>query len=431
MVNPNWQVCAAAVLSAIGSDTIFRMKDALIASVGLSLLFLLSCSPATDSGGETEATQPTGDFHTDSFVMDSHVHVMSRQLLEGTDFGDRYEDGHVDLPRTIEGGVDAMFFSIYTPEPYYPNRHEVKNTLRLVELARQQIEKNNDKIDLALNATDIERITSEGKVAAFMDLEGPFDLDGDLLVLAGLFRLGLRSFQLTAHNFTSNIVDSCCDVSQWGGLNERGRAVVKEANRLGMIINVAHASEESIQQTVELSEDPVIYTHGGFRQFVDIPRCISDKAAKAIAAKGGVISIQWGSTFNNPKYFDWKHKGIPIVYDISKKLGKYADMTIGEIDAEERSRLPFVFKGTMPDEYWMGADQLAKVVDYGVQLVGEDHIGLGSDFDGGPPLPREIKDISDYPEMTKALQRLGYGEERIRKILGLNLLRVIREVTEK
>jgi membrane dipeptidase len=403
------------------------MRNVFAAAIGLSLLLLLSCSPVTDDGGEPE---PTGDLHTDSFVMDSHVHVMSRQLLQGLDFGDRYEDGHVDLPRTIEGGVDAMFFSVYTPEAYYPNRHEVKNTLRLVELARQQIEKNNDKIDLALTASDIERINAEGKVAAFLDLEGPFDLDGDLLVLAGLYRMGLRSFQLTAHNFTSNIVDSCCDVSKWVGLNDQGRAVVKEANRLGMIINVAHSSEETIQQTVALSEDPVIYTHGGFRHFVNIPRCISDEAAKAVAAKGGVISIQWGSTFNNPEYFEWKHKGVPIVADISSKLSKHADKTIEEVDAGERAGMPFVFKGTMPDEYWMGADQLAKVVDYGVQLVGEDHIGLGSDFDGGPPLPREIKDISDYPEMTKAFQRLGYSDERIRKILGLNLLRVIREVTE-
>jgi len=411
------------------------MRNVFTASIGLSLLLLLSCSPGSDTGGEPEATKAaaelTGDLHTDSFVMDSHVHVMSRQLLEGSDFGDRYEDGHVDLPRTIEGGVNAMFFSVYTPEPYYPNRHEVKNTLRVVELARQQIEKNNDRIELALTASDIERINAEGKVAAFMDLEGPFDLDGDLLVLAGLYRLGLRSFQLTAHNFTSNIVDSCCDVSKWGGLNDQGRAVVKEANRFGMIINVAHSSEETIQQTVALSEDPVIYTHGGFRHFVNIPRCISDEAAKAVAAKGGVISIQWGSTFNNPEYFEWKHKGVPIVADISTKLSRHADKTIEEIDAGQRASLPFVFKGTMPDEYWMGADQLAQVVDYGVQLVGEDHVGLGSDFDGGPPLPREIKDISDYPEMTKALQRLGYSDERIRKILGLNLLRVIREVTEK
>ena len=400
----------------------------------LLLVAAAGCSSAPDAtpGSEAAPSPPaaTGDLHHDSFVMDSHVHVMTRQLLEGTDIGDRYEDGHIDLPRAIEGGVDAMFFSVYTPEPYYPNRHEVKHTFRVVELARRQIEKNSDRLELALTAADIERITGEGKVAAFLDLEGPFDLDGDLNILGALYRLGLRSFQLTAHNFTSNFVDSCCDVSKWGGLNEQGRRVVQEANRLGMVINVAHSSEETILQTVKLSKDPVIYTHGGFRHFVNISRCISDKAAQAVAAKGGVISIQWGSTFNNPKYFAWKHKGVPIVADISKKLGRFANMPIEEIDALQRASLPFVFKGTIPDEYWMGTDQLAKVIDYGVNLVGEDHIGLGSDFDGGPPLPREIQDISDYPEMTKALQRLGYSDERIQKILGLNLLRVIRQVTD-
>ena len=407
-------------------------------------VFVLSClwvvmvgceGPTSESTGsdspQTKAGTTTGDLHRDAFVMDSHVHWMSRQLLEGLDMGDRYEDGHVDLPRAIEGGLDAMFFSLYTAEPYYPNRHETKNTFRVVELALAQIEKHNDKIELALNAADIERINGEGKIAAFLDLEGPFDLDGDLHLLRALYRLGLRSSQLTAHNYTSNYVDSCCDVSKWGGLNDHGREVVKEMNRLGMVINVAHGSEETIQQTVALSEDPVIYTHGGFRHFIDIPRCISDKAAKAVAAKGGVISLQWGSTFNNPKYFDWKHHGVPIVADISKKLSQYASLTIEEIDAIEGPKLPMVPKSTVPDEYSMGVEQLAKVIDYGVNLVGEDHIGLGSDFDGGPLLPREVKDISDYPEMTKALQGLGYSEVRIRKILGLNLLRVIRQVADQ
>jgi membrane dipeptidase len=200
-------------------------------------------------------------------------------------------------------------------------------------------------------------------------------------------------------------------------------------NRLGIVINVAHASEESILQVVEASTDPVVYTHGGFRHFVDIPRCISDKSAKAIAAKGGVIGLQFGNTFNNPKFFAWKNKTPPVA-DISTKLGKYASMSIAEIDKEEKSGLPFVYKGELPSEYRMTTDDFARVIDYGVQLVGEDHIALGSDFDGGPPLPQEMEDISDYPEMTKAMQRLGYTEGRIKKILGLNLLRVIRAVTD-
>ncbi len=363
--------------------------------------------------------------------MDAHVHVMSRQLLQGVEFGDRLPDGHVDLPRLEKGGLDAVFFSVYTPESYYPARHEVKNTFRVVELALDQIEKNSDRIELALNASDLERIARSGKVAAFLDLEGAFDLDGDLNVLRALYRLGLRSLQLTAHNYTNQFADSCCDIPKWGGLNEHGRRVIREMNRLGMLINVAHGSDETILQTVAESQAPVIYTHGGFRHFVDITRLISDEAAKAVAAKGGVVGLQFGNSFNNPGYFRWRFNG-PLVSDISTKLDQYAAMTIEQVDREVAKGLPSVtLPDSTPEEYQMGVDQLARVIDYGVNLIGEDHIALGSDFDGGPLLPREMKDASDYGEITKALQRLGYTEERIRKILGGNLLRLIREVTEK
>ena len=274
-------------------------------------------------------------FHEDAFVMDAHVHVMSRQLLEGLDIGDRLADGHVDLPRLKEGGLDAVFFSVYTPEAYYPARHEVKNTFRVVSLAVEQIEKNSDAIELALTAPDVERIARSGKIAAFLDLEGPFDIDGDLHILRALYRLGLRSAQLTAHNYTNNFADSCCDVPKWDGLNDHGRAVVREMNRLGMIINVAHGSNETILQTVAASEDPVIYTHGGFRHFANITRCISDEAAKAVASKGGVIALQFGNSFNNPKYFRWRFNG-PLVADISKKLGRYKEMSIEEVDRGAR-----------------------------------------------------------------------------------------------
>jgi membrane dipeptidase len=364
--------------------------------------------------------------------MDGHIHVMTRQLLQGLDIGQRYPDGHVDLVRARAGGLDAMFFSVYTPEPYYPGRHEVENTFRVVELALQQIEKNKTAVELARTASDIERINRSGKMAAFLDLEGGFDLDGDLNLLRALYRLGLRSLQLTAHNQTNAFIDSCCDASRWNGLNEHGRSVVAEMNRLGMVINVAHASDQAILQTVAASRDPVIYSHGGFRGVVANPRCITDEAAKALAAKGGVIGIQFGSTFNNPKYAEWVRSRRPAVSRPKPVSPAPAiALTLREVDQQVAKGLPFVYRGVIPDEYWMGTDQLARVIDYGVRLVGEDHVALGSDFDGGPPLPRQIRDVSDYPEMTKALQQLGYSEQRIRKILGLNWLRVIRQVTER
>lgn len=374
------------------------------------------------------------NLHRDAFVMDGHVHVMSRQLLENSDIGQRYPNGHVDLPRAKQGGLDAMFFSIYTPEPYYPSRLETKNTFRVLALALEQLEKNKATIELARTATDIERINKSGKMAAFLDLEGGFDLDGDLGLLRALYRLGLRSLQLTAHNKTNEFIDSCCDKIRWNGLNAHGRAVIAEMNRLGMVINVAHASDAAIIQAAEASKQPIIYSHGGFRGVVDNPRCITDQAAKAVAAKGGVIGIQFGSTFNNPRYAAWLKSQAaaraPKAGAAAPRESRPEPQTMAAIDRDMLKGIPFVFKGTMPEDVKMGADQLARVIDYGVQLVGDDHVALGSDFDGGPPLPREIHDVSDYPEMTKAMQRLGYSDQRIRKILGLNWLRVIRKVTE-
>jgi membrane dipeptidase len=381
--------------------------------------------------------EPMPALHRDAFVMDGHTHVMTRELLMKTDIGQRYPDGNVDLPRAKEGGVDAMFFSVYTPEPYYPGRFEIKNTFRVVELALDQIKTNSNAIELALNASDIERINERGKIAAFLDLEGGYDLYGDLHLLRALYRLGLRSMQLTAHNTTNAFIDACNDVYTWAGINDHGRAVINEMNKLGMVINVAHASNDAIIQSAAASRHPVIYSHGGFHKIVDHPRCISDEAAKAIAAKGGVIGVQFGSLFNNPKYWEWQKPNNPVKAQAVPQpktprifSSQATTQTIDDVDRELAQTVPLNFRGTIPDEYWMHVDQLAKVIDYGVALVGEDHIALGSDLDGGPELPREIKDISDYPQITIAMQKLGYNDQRIKKILGLNWLRVIRQVTE-
>jgi membrane dipeptidase len=396
-------------------------------------------APAAGSNRPSTPLQnsPMPELHRQAFVMDGHTHVMTRELLMNTDIGQRYRDGNVDLPRAKEGGVDAMFFSVYTPENYYPGRFEIKNTFRVVELALDQIKKNSSVIELAINGSEIERINKSGKIAAFLDLEGGYDLHGDLYLLRALYRLGLRSMQLTAHNTTNAFIDACNDVYTWGGINDHGKAVIKEMNDLGMVINVAHASNDAIIQSVAASRHPVIYSHGGFFSIVDHPRCISDEAARAVAAKGGVIGIHFGSLFNNPKYWQWQRpnnpvRPQPVPQPTTPRIfsSHVTAQTIEDVDKELAQTVPLNFRGTIPDEYWMHVDQLARVIDYGITLVGEDHIGLGSDLDGGPELPREIKDISDYPQITIAMQKLGYSDQRIKKILGLNWLRVIRQVTE-
>jgi membrane dipeptidase len=368
--------------------------------------------------------------HRDAFVFDGHVHVIDRQLYHGGDIGASLPGGQVDLPRAKAGGIDAMFFSIFVTEEYYPQRFETKQTLRLIDLALTQLETNHDTIALALNASDIERINQQGKMAAVLDLEGGFDLDGDLGVLRDVYRLGLRSAQLCAHNWTNNFADSCCSPPRWHGLNERGRAVVREMNRLGMVINVSHSSDETISQAIDVSTDPIVATHHGLRHFNDIPRNMPDWLLKKLAAKGGVIGFQIGNEFHNRKVFDWRtqHAGKPF-WDTTA-IGKGQALTIEDVDRKVAPQFPMVGIDC-PEDLKFTADDWVAVVDYAIQLVGEDHVALGSDFDGGPTPPRGMRDIRDLAMITGAMLRRGYSEDRIQKFLGGNLLRVFRQITEK
>lgn len=371
--------------------------------------------------------------HQDALVFDAHVHVIDRQFYHGGDIGQRVEDGQFDLPRAREGGVDAMFFSLFVTEDYYPARIETKQTLRLMDLALQQLEHNRNTIELAKNASDIERITRAGKVAAVLDLEGSFDLDGDLGVLRMLYRMGLRSAQLPAHNWANNYADSCCATAKWKGLNEHGRAVIREMNRLGMVINVSHGSDDTISQAIEVSTDPVVATHHGLRSVNDLPRTMPDWLLKKLAAKGGLIGFQIGSEFHSPRAFAWtkQQSGGKAFWDTSAVgHGSGPAPTIEEIDKVAGRGFPMVGKN-MPDDVRITIDEWVGVVDKAIQLVGEDHVILGTDFDGGPTLPRGMRDIRDTAMITDAMLRRGYSEARIRKFLGGNLLRVFRQITEK
>ena len=392
----------------------------------LLLIGLVILVPAT-----AQVSDRARQFHDDAFVLDGHVHIINRQLYLGGDIGERYADGQVDLPRIREGGVDALFFVIFVSEEYYPPRFETKQALRLIDLAHRQIEKNSDKIELALTASDVERINREGKTAAILDLEGGFDLDGDLAVLRSLYRLGLRVVQLPAHNWANEFADSCCAKPKWGGLNEHGREVVREMNRLGMVINVSHSSDETLEQAIEVSADPVVATHHGLRHFNDIPRVMPDDLLKKLAAKGGVIGFHIGHSFHFPDYFAWRTQRTGRTFWDTTAIGrKEAEMSILELDRVAAKDYPSVGP-VPPDSVSKSVDDWLGIVEYAIDLVGEDHVAIGSDFDGGPTPPREMKDISDTPVLTEAMLRRGWSEQRIRKFLGGNLLRVFRQVTEE
>ena len=384
----------------------------------------------TLAAGAANVSERARALQNRALVFDGHIHAVDRIFYHGGSIGERHKDGQFDLPRAKEGGLKAMFFSIFVTEDYYPARYETKQALRMLDTALDQISKNEVSIELARNASDIDRIVKSGKMAAVLDIEGSADLDGDPAVIRQLYRLGVRSLQLSAHNWDNNYADSCCSPPKWHGLNERGREVIREMNRLGMVINVSHASDDAISQAVDISTSPVIATHHGLRYYNDIPRNMPDGLAKKIASKGGLIGFQIGNEFHNKKAFDYRtqHAG-KAFWDTKDILERGTKLSIYEIDkivAPQFPMLPF----DIPDNVKMTVDDWVAVIEHAIGLVGEDHVSLGTDFDGGPPPPRGLHDVSDLPLITDAMLRRGWSEGRIRKFLGENLLRVFRQITK-
>ncbi len=380
----------------------------------------------------TNISQRAQEIDRRALIFDAHVHMFDRQFYHGGSMGDRVNDGQVDLSRMREGELKAAFFTLFVSEEYYPERYETKQVLRLLDEAYRQIDLNRNQVGIALNASDIARLNKSGKIAAVLALEGGYDLDGDLGVLRMLYRLGLRSFQLPAHNWANNLADSCCAPARFNGLSEQGRAVIREANRLGMVIDVSHASDLAIQQAIDVSSDPIMSTHDGLKFFNNIPRTMSEATLRKLAAKGGLIGFHIGNEFHNRKLFEYRTQKAGKPFWDTSQLEKQAGRRLSIFDIDKIVAPQFPEVGiNAPDELKFTVDDWFAVVDKAIEWVGEDHVMLGSDFDGGPTLPKPMRDIRDLPLLTEAMVKRGYSDERIRKFLGGNLLRVFRQITEK
>ena len=367
--------------------------------------------------------------HKRALVFDGHVHALDRAFYHGGSMGTRMPDGQWDLPRAREGGVSAFFLSVFIPEEYYPGRFETKQAFRRVDHALRQLRDNRNLVELALNAGDVERIHAQGKMAAVLDIEGSYDLDGDLGVLRALYQLGLRSAQLSAHNWNQHYADACCSPAQWKGLTAHGRELIREMNKLGMVINVSHASDDTIAQAIDVSELPVVATHHGLRSVNNIPRNMPDWLLTKLAAKGGIIGFQIGSEFNYPKEFAYvTEHAKKTFWDTASIPDLVKGKSIYEIDALVAPHFPMP-GAQVPDSVRMTVDDWVMVVDRAIGLVGEDHVSIGTDFDGGPTLARGMRDVRDLPMITAAMLRRGYSEQRIDKFWGGNLLRVFSQTT--
>jgi membrane dipeptidase len=358
--------------------------------------------------------------HTEAIVIDTHSDTTPFFEDPEWDFGARHEDGHMDLPRIREGGLDAVFFSIWMGATEGDGK-AVKTALQRIDSVHQAAQRWSDDVTLARTAAEVRAAARAGKVAALMGVEGGHIIEDDLGVLRTYHRLGVRYMTLT-HSFNTNWADSAgtdLPVSpDFGGLNEFGRAVVREMNLLGMMVDISHVSDETFWDVLDLTTAPVIASHSSCRALADHPRNLSDEMIQALAGNGGVLQINFYPGYIDPKRTALAKRLIPEVRAIYERHA-------GDAQAARDERI------ALYDAHDPGATNWRLVVDHiehVIALVGADYVGLGADWDGVPVLPVGLEDCSKLEILTRELLWRGHSEATVKKVLGGNILRVMQAV---
>jgi len=389
---------------------------------GFLLLLLLWFLP-TGMNGFCQVNEETVKLHKDSLVWDCHSDLVYRILYEKLDIRKRLPVGHVDIPRLQEGNIDVQVMALWPDNRTFP-RASARQTLQLLDAILIALEQNSDVIELAWTASDIERITRSGKIAAPISIEGGHAIEDDLGLLRCYQRLGVSSMTIT-HNKTHNWADSHADEHRWDGLNEFGERVVREMNRIGMVIDCSHVSDETFYDVIKVSKDPIIFSHSGCRALCDHPRNVTDDMLRALAKNRGVIGIVTVLQYVTQEYRDARRelRKISSSYLIRAPIAEDLDLEIA---------LSHLRAGQdWPDENLPTVEDVIGHIDHAVKVAGVDHVGLGADMYPRTPAPIGLKDVTEYINITRGLKKRGYSNEDIKKILGGNFFRVWREVTEK
>jgi membrane dipeptidase len=334
-----------------------------------------------------DLTPKVRELHKNSIVFDGHCDTLlpvrdgDRRLGERCQprpEGGLTDSQHVDLPRLLEGGVTAQIFACFVRQPFLPS-DATNEALRLIDAFYRAVDENPNSLLLATTAADVERAKAEGKVAGVLSLEGAEALEGDLAVLRSLYRLGLRALGLT-WNWRNQAADGLDEARSGGGLTKFGVALVQEANRLGVILDVAHLAPAGVRDVLALSEAPVVASHANARALCDNRRNLTDEQLEGIAATGGLVGVTYVPAFLNQ------------------------------------------------NRQAASLERVLDHVDYMVKTIGVDHVGLGSDFDGFAGVLPGLEDVSRLPTLTAGLVARGYTDGQVAQILGGNYLRVFRQV---
>jgi membrane dipeptidase len=361
--------------------------------------------------------------HFSSLVVDTHDDTTQRLLDGGFDLGARNALGSIDIPRMKEGGLGAIFFSIWIPSKI-TGPEAVKRALDQIDAVRVEVHKHSNDLILATTATEIRAVHKQGKIAALIGVEGGHMIAGDLSVLRVYAALGARYMTLT-HTGNVDWADASTDKPVHNGLSDFGKDVVREMNRLGMIVDVSHVSDKTFADVLAVSKAPVFASHSSCRAICDASRNMTDDMMRALSAKGGAIQINYHVGFLSQEFRN-AEKAHPewdkaIALEVQNRCGNREGCQLIEGDRITRE---YVVRGDLPRVEWT---KIIEHIDHAVKVAGLDHVGLGSDFDGAN-MPLGMEDVTMLPQITQALLERGYSDDDVRKILGENTLRVMAEV---
>jgi len=359
--------------------------------------------------------------HEEAIVIDTHSDTPMAITGQAFNLGKKGDKNEVDFVRMKEGGLDAMFFAAFVSNRL-DQKHPSKKALEMIDETYRQVENNPGLAQMAFKAQDIRDIHKLGKRAILLGIENGGPIEGNLRMLRNYYRLGVRYITLT-HNSNNDICDSAAaKESKWNGLSPFGKKVVKEMNRLGMMIDVSHISDKAFWDVLEESDAPIFASHSCVRAICNVPRNLTDDMIKALAKKGGVVHINFYTSFLDEEY---KKKAEKIQAKLAPEYKKLSEKYKDDRHAFWNALMKMWKKHGPPAPK---VDVVINHIDHIVKLVGVDYVGLGSDYDGAGSFPQGLEDVTGYPLITYHLLKRGFSEKDIKKILGGNFLRFFEQV---
>jgi membrane dipeptidase len=357
-----------------------------------------------------------------AIIIDTHADTPQMMLDEGYDLNQPDSPFMISVPKMRQGHLSAEFLSIWV-DVGWPKQDLIHRALDLIDVVYEQVGRHSDVLGMATTADEIVRLHLQGKCAILMGVEGGHIIQDDLRALDIYYRLGVRYMTLT-HTANTEWADSSTDKPQWNGLTDFGKQVIERMNRLGMMVDISHVSDKTFYDTLAATQAPVIASHSSCRALCDVPRNMTDDMIRALAKNGGVMDINFYPGFLSPEFATAYKKVAPQIHaDESAAEKQYANDR--KRLAEESRNIWARYASQFPAPSYTA---IADHIDHAVRVAGIDHVGLGSDFDGIDSAPKGMEDVSKLPDLVRELARRGYSEQDLKKILGGNLLRVMRQV---